>query len=170
MVIGDPGHRLADGAGHTSSRPLRCGRGSSISTAQPDGTRELSKKEVPLGAGLGAPLAIADGVRLLDVVVDLGEASAVRLLGSCVEHLARVPQCRSRQARRSAAVGGCHAPDLGGDEIQHVELPARLGEEPCQVVHAFQVAHVDGVPVEGHRPVVAFATKHVGAGDRFLVA
>ena len=35
----------------------------------------------------------------------------------------------------------------------------RVGEEPGEVVHAAEVAQVDDVPVEAHRPVVALTTK-----------
>jgi len=36
MVLGDPGHRLADRAGHSCSSALGRGRGSSITTTQDD--------------------------------------------------------------------------------------------------------------------------------------
>ena len=56
------------------------------------------------GVGLRSPLGVADGARLLDVVFDLGEASAVGLLGPRVEDLACVAECRARHAGRVAAV------------------------------------------------------------------
>jgi hypothetical protein len=74
LVVGDPGDRLADGAGHARSRPLGCGPGSSISTAQANGAREFSKQEVAFGVGLGRPFAVARGVCLLDVVVSPGRS------------------------------------------------------------------------------------------------
>ena len=146
------------------------GRGSSISTAQANGTREFSKQEVAFGVGLGGPFAVAGGVRLLDVVVDFGEASPVRVLGSRIQHLTGVAQRRSRQPGGVVAVDVCGAAGLGGDEVQRVELPARVGEEPRQVMHAFEIADVHGLPVEDHRPVVTLATKHGGARHWFLVA
>ena len=104
MVLADPGDRLADGAGHAGASALGRGRGSSIATTQADRARELADEEVAFGVGLRGPLGVAAGVRLLDVVVDLGEASAVGLLGSRVEHLAGVAECRARHAGCVAAV------------------------------------------------------------------
>ena len=104
MVLSDPGYRLADRAGHTGSSALGRGCGSSIATTQANRARELSNEEVAFGVGLRGPLGVPDGARLLDVVFDLGEASAVGVLGSRVEDLARVAECRARQAGRLAAV------------------------------------------------------------------
>ena len=63
----------------------------------------------------------------------------------------------------SSATGrlACHRAVLGGDEVQHVELPAGVGEEPREVPHALEVAHSHRAPLEHHRPVVALATKDV---------
>jgi murein DD-endopeptidase MepM/ murein hydrolase activator NlpD len=58
MVLGDPGHRLADRAGHGGSGALGCGRGRSIATAQAERTRELPNEEVALGVGLRGNLTI----------------------------------------------------------------------------------------------------------------
>src|SRR5215218_4981297 len=65
MVLGDPGHRLADRAGHAGSSALGGGRGSSFTTTQPKRARELSNEEVALGIGLRGPLGVSDGARLL---------------------------------------------------------------------------------------------------------
>ena len=108
MVLTDPGHRLADRAGHTGSGTFGGGGGSSTTTTQAERARELSNEEVAFGVGLRGPLGVADGARLLDVVVDLGEASAVGVLGSRVEDLARVAECRARQVGRLAAVDRAH--------------------------------------------------------------
>ncbi|HZI92344.1 MAG TPA: hypothetical protein VFD31_12075 [Thermoleophilaceae bacterium] len=170
----DPGHRLADRAGHTGSGALGRGCSPSIATAQADRARELSNEEVTFGVGLRSTLGVSDGARLLDVVVDLGEASAVGVLGRRVEDLARVArvargtQGRARQGGRLAAVDLPTGGGLGGDEIQHVELAARIGEEPREVAHALEVAHADGLPVEDHRPVVTFPTKDVEDRNRLL--
>jgi hypothetical protein len=91
MVLTDPGYRLADNAGHTGSSTLGRGCGSSIATTQANRARELSNEEVAFSVGLRGPLSVPDGARLLDVVVDLGEASAVRVLGARVEHLPASP-------------------------------------------------------------------------------
>ena len=96
MVLTDPGYRLANRAGDTGSSALGRGCGSSIATVQPNRARELSDEEVAFGVSLRGPLGVPNGVRLVDVVFDLGEASAVRVLGSRVEHLASVAQYRAR--------------------------------------------------------------------------
>ncbi len=97
MVLTDPGHRVADRAGHADSGTLGRRRGSSIATAQADSARQLSNEEVAFGVRLRLPLGVSEGARLRDVVFDLGEASAVRTLGACVEHLAGIAECRARQ-------------------------------------------------------------------------
>jgi hypothetical protein len=57
---------------------------------------------------------------MVDVVFDLGEASAVRVLGSRVEDLVRVAECRARQAGRLAAVS------QGTAATKDVEARSRL--------------------------------------------
>ena len=65
---------------------------------------EASKQEVGLGVGLGGSLAVPTCLCLLDVVVDFGEASAVRVLGLRVEHLTGIAPCGWRQASGLVAV------------------------------------------------------------------
>ena len=48
-------------------------------------------------------------------------------------------------------------------------FPARIGEEPREVVHALAVAQVDDVPFEDHRPVVAVAAEDVHATSPLLI-
>ena len=139
-----------------------------VSTAQANGAGEFSQQEVAFGVGLGRSLGFPACLCLLDVVVDFGEASSVCVLGLRVEHLARVAQCRSRQASRVVIVVVGDAAGLGSDQIQHVEFAGWVGEEPGEVVHAFEVAYADGVTVEDHCPVVTFASKDVDAA-RLLV-
>ncbi len=98
MVLGDAGDCLADGAGHTGSGALGRRGGSSVSTAQANGAGEFSKQEVAFSVGLCGAFAVSGGLRLLDVVVDLGEASPIGVFGLRVEHLPRVAECRPRQA------------------------------------------------------------------------
>ena len=104
VVLADPGHRVADCAGHADSGTLGRRCGSSIATAQADSARQLSNEEVAFGVGLRLPLGISEGAGLPDVVFDLGEASAVRILGACVEHLAGIAECRARQLGSKAAL------------------------------------------------------------------
>ena len=103
-MLTDPGYRLADGAGHAGASALGRGCGPSITTAQAERAGQLSNEEVAFGVGLRGPLGVAGGARLLDVVVDLGEASAVGVLGLRVEELACVAEDRGRQVGRLVGV------------------------------------------------------------------
>src|SRR3954468_23636175 len=120
MVLTDPGHRLADRAGDADPSSFGCGCGSSATTTEAERARQLSNEEVAFGVGLRRPLGVAGGTRLLDVVVDLGEAPAVGLLGSRIEDLARVADCRARPVDRLAAVDQHSGAGLGGDQIKHM--------------------------------------------------
>ena len=77
VVLSDTGHGLADCPGDPGSRPLGRRRGASITSTQSDGAGELSNEEVAFGVGLRGPLGVPCSAGLVDVVVDLGEASAV---------------------------------------------------------------------------------------------
>ena len=153
MVFADPRYPLADRASHTGSSALGGGCGPPIATTQADRARELSDQEVALGVGLRLPLGVLEGARLLDVVFDLGEAAAVGGLGPLVEHLARVAECHL-------------LPRFSGDQVQHVELAARVGEELREIPHALEIADAHRAPLEHHRPVVALTAEDVGLGRR----
>ena len=127
MVLTDPGDRVADCAGDTGPSALGRRRGSSLATTQAKRARQLPNEELTLGVGLRSPLGVPDGACLLDVVLDLGEASAVGVLGSRIEHLPRVAERRARQASRWAAVQSRTAAGLGGDEVSSLgRSPVRL--------------------------------------------
>jgi len=57
-------------------------------------------------------------------------------------------------------------PRAGADEVEHVELPAGMGEEVCEVPHALEVADAHRLPFEDDRPVVALAAEDVRVGGR----
>src|SRR5215207_3483539 len=168
MVLADPAYGLADRAGHTCSGALGRGRGSSMTAAEAERAGELANEELAFGVGLCGPLGVPDGAGLVEVVVDLGEASAVGVLGAWVEDLAGVAEQRARRGGRRAGVDLATWAGFCGDQVQHVVLPAGVGEEPREVVHALEVTDVHGVPVEDQRPVVPLAVKHVAAGGRLL--
>jgi hypothetical protein len=135
MVLSYSGHRVADRAGHSDSSTLGRGRGSSIATTQANRARELSNEEIAFGLGLGGPFSVLDSARLVDVVIDLDETTVVGIFGFRVQDLARVAECPARQAGRLAAVSLRNAAGFGGNEVQHVVLTARIGEEPREVSH-----------------------------------
>ena len=105
MVLADPGYRLADRAGHPGSSALGCGCSPSTATTQAVRAGELSDEEVAFGVGLRGAFGVPTGARLVDVVIDLGEASAVGVLCPRVENFARVAECGARQVARPAVVG-----------------------------------------------------------------
>jgi hypothetical protein len=149
MVFTDAGYRLADGAGHTGSGALGRGRGSSATTTQAKRVSELSKEEAAFGVGLRGPLGVPEGARLLDVVVDLGEASAVGVACDGLEpgcgdpggHLAREPRWRQQMSAwhgvghsstaeiglGSPAAGGCHPP-VGPLVVRGISWPGSRPE------------------------------------------
>ena len=108
MMLTDSGHGLAHSARHTGASALGRRRSSSITTTQAERRRVggLSNEEVPFDVSLCSPLGVPEGVRLLDVLVDLGEAPAVRLLGERVEDLSRVAE------GRAGGPGGVASSDL----------------------------------------------------------
>ena len=164
MVLTDPGDRLAYRASHARSSSLGCGGGAPAATAEAERAGQLSNEEAAFGVGLRGPLVVPGRARLLDVVIDLGEASAVRVLGLRVEELARIAECRARQVGHLTLVA-LRTAGFRGDEVQHVKLAARSGEEPGEVPHALEVAHVDGASIKDHQPVVAVASEDIHARD-----
>ena len=95
IVLTDPRDGLTNRAGHGGSSAFGRGCCPSIATTQADCARELSNEEVAFDLSLGSSLRVPDGKRLVDVVVDLGEASTVRVLGSRIEHLPCVAEYRA---------------------------------------------------------------------------
>jgi hypothetical protein len=96
MVPTDARYPLADCTGHGDSSTLGRGCGSPIATTEANRARQLLDEEFAFGIGLRGPPGVPERTRLLDVVFDLGEASAVRTLGTCVEHLAGIAENPAR--------------------------------------------------------------------------
>src|SRR3954454_10984780 len=94
IVLPDARYRVAEGAGHAGSGALGRRRGAPVAAAEADRARELSNQEVAFGVGLRGSFGVAEGARLVDVVLDLGEAPAVRVLGSWVEELGPIAGAR----------------------------------------------------------------------------
>src|SRR5688572_8862867 len=92
MMLTDARHRLAERSRYAHSSPLACGSGSSVATTEPNCAGQLAKDEVAFGTCLRGSPRIVHCLRILDVFLDVGETPAVRLLRSCIEHLASVPQ------------------------------------------------------------------------------
>src|SRR5919204_4907806 len=85
---------------------------------------------------------------LLDVVVDLGETTAVGVLCLLIEQLACISE-------RNVS------PRLVGDQVQYMHLAPRLREKPGEIPHALQIPDANCPPREEDRPVVALSAKDV---------
>src|SRR5678816_1177451 len=88
MMLPYARHRLAHRARHARSSALGGRSASSIAAPQTDRARQFASEKIALGLGLRKPCGISDRLRLSDILVDLGEASAVCIFGSGIEHLA----------------------------------------------------------------------------------
>ena len=120
MVPTDPGDRLADGPGHTSSSAFGCGRCSSMPAAQANGAGE------PLEGGSRVRCRLARFARRRR-----GRALArcrrrsrrdveIGVFGAGVEHS---PASPSSERGTLAAVDLRNAAGFGDDEVLHVVLP-----------------------------------------------
>ena len=161
VMLTEPGYRLAERAGHTHSSTLGGGSGSPTSTTEANRARQFSNQEVAFGVGLRDPLRVSAGLRLFEIFRDLGEASTICVLGSRVQELARVAEGEMRQAGRGATINLRASAGFGRHKVQHMELPARIGEEPREVPHALEVPNSHRAPLEHNRPVIALAAKAV---------
>src|SRR5215210_2319300 len=115
MVLPNPGHPLADRASDADSSPLGRGSDPPVSAVKADGARELSNEKVAFRVCLRLSLGVLEGARLLDVVLDLGEAPTVGVFGPRVEHLAGIAGTGVRQASRTATLRPASPAPFGGD-------------------------------------------------------
>ena len=157
----DSGHGWADGPSHADSGPFGRGSRSSITTTQPERTGQLAHDEVTLGIRLCGPFRSPHGPRLLDVRLDLDKPPAIRLFGLRIEHLAGIQSTREPQVGFRCSARRPRFDPVADDQIQNVELPSRVAEEPGQVVQALQVAQAYRMLLEHDRPVVALSPKDV---------
>ena len=157
MLGTDTPHGLSDRACHTGSGAFSGGTGASTASAEPNRARQLAREEVAFGLCLRHPRCISQGSRLLQIVLNLGEPPAVRLLRARIEHFAGIacipkPQARLRDMSR---VG--RETLLDANKIQDVELSSRVGEQPRQVPYTPHISQAYDLSLEDHRPVLAFA-------------
>ena len=162
VVLADPAHGMADRPGDADAGAFRCRTGPPITPAEADSARQLADEEVTFRLGLDNTSAVAQQSRILEVLIDLGKPPAVGVLGLGVEKDTRVPPSGRRQLRirRAGRVRGRSHPT--GHEVEDVELPTRMREEPRQIVQALQITQRNGVVLEREGPVVAFPAKDVG--------
>ena len=85
VVLANTDHGLSHGSRHAGSRAFRRGVSGAIATTESNRTRKFTDEEVAFRFGLSSLFIIADCLRLLDVLRDLGETPSVRLPGLSIE-------------------------------------------------------------------------------------
>src|SRR3954466_8668411 len=146
VLGGDPADDALHRPGHGDPRALGVRGGAPVAAAEPDRARQLARDERHLLAGARGALGVVELLGLLDLVPEVLEARAVLALGLGVEQRAGVAVARAAGldvavagvARPRARGGGGGA--LGGaDDVDRVELDARVGEQERQVAQALGV-------------------------------
>ena len=92
MVLADSGHRVADRPGHATRARSDADAARRSRPPRPIARDSSRTRNVAFGVRLRSPLGVSQRTRLVDVIVDLGEAPTVRLLRPCVEDLARISE------------------------------------------------------------------------------
>ena len=104
-----------------------------MAAAEPDGPLQFSDQVFPVVLGELETTGVVELCGFVDVVVDLGEAATVGIAGLVVEGREPGPGSVGERVGRLAGDGaGRERAPLDGDEVEYVELPARVGEQPCR--------------------------------------
>src|SRR5688500_8286887 len=164
MVLMDPSHGVSDGPRDAGARTLGVGGGTPIATAETDGVAQLTDQEVTFGLCLCNPFVVPDGFCFLEILRDLHETSAVRLLGSLLEQPAGRRARGETQAGRLDTTSVDTVASVARHHVEHVEVAPRRGEEARQVSEALQVPQSCGLSLKHDEPVVTLETKDVLAG------
>src|SRR6476659_6206466 len=165
VLGGDAADDALDRARHVHPRTLGVRRGLAVAAAETDRARELARDELHLLAGTGGALGVVEVLGLLDLRAQVLEAGAVLALGLRVEQRAGVavpaPDLDAgvardaRAARRRGALGRA-------DDVDRVELDARVVEEQREVAQALGVLDEARAALVLHAPHVALATEARG--------
>jgi hypothetical protein len=144
MMFQNACHGLPDGSCDAGSGAFGGRAGAAILATEPDGATELAAKEVTFDLCLGGALAIAVDLCLLDVLVDLLQASPVHIFRLGVEHDAGIAGVRT---------------SLDGDEVEGMEFATRSAEKASEVMQTLLIAQLNRTTIETERPVIAFTAK-----------
>ena len=167
-------HGRADGSGGVQPGPLGMGRRVAVAAAQPDRPCQLTDKEVHLLPGLGGTGRVVEVLRLFQLGPQLIQPRLVGRLGRCVQQLPRVAEVGThlqritvgpalrRRWRRLLPLA------VGRLQIDRMELPSGMGQQPGQVAQALGVLDVDHRALIGDGPVLPLLAEHVppGLGNR----
>src|SRR6266540_3578374 len=127
---------------------------------------QLAHEQVALDFGLRGAFEVVHRAGVFDVLVDVGETSPVRFLGSGVEDFAGAVRCDREIWIRSPPCGRV-ASALRCDQIEDMKLAIGGRQQPREVPHPLEVAHEGRLAVEYDRPVVAVPTEYaMGTVDR----
>jgi hypothetical protein len=110
MVGADSPHRVSDRAGHTGSGALCGGANASIAPSESNRGGQLARKELAFGSCLLRPRGISHCSRLFQIVLNLIEPPAVRLLRARIEQLAGIACIRESPGRLVAEVVSAGTP------------------------------------------------------------
>jgi hypothetical protein len=157
MLVPDTPHGMPDRARHTGSGALGRGTDAAIASSESDGAGQFACEEVAFGLRLRHPRSIPKGSRLLQIVLNLCEPPAVRVLRAGVEHLAGIARISKSQAGFRNIGRVSRTTLLDASEIHDVELPSRIGEQSGEVPYAPSIAQAYDLSLENHHPVLAFA-------------
>ena len=143
MVLGEATERVADRSGHAGASPLGGASDGAVPSSEADGAGELGDEVVAIVLGEFEPTEVVETGGLLDVLVDVERVGVGRPRGPG----RRGGEVRSRRRRRGRprhrppSAGTVAVPSLDGDEVEHVELATRFGEQSLDVAEALEVAH-----------------------------
>lgn len=152
--------RVPDALGDGLPRSFTCVGLPTGAATDAQGGGQLGGDHVHLHAGCLGPADVGVRLRLLEVLAQLEQSSAVRGAGAVIEHWFRGRAPADQRGSRSfAAVTGDRV--RRRDEVGNVELASRAGDERGDVTKALRVRHANGAAQVGERPVVAFVVEHV---------
>src|SRR4051812_17984210 len=169
VLGGDRGDAALPRARHFPPRALGVRGGAPVAPAEPDRARQLARDERHLLAGARGALGIVELLGLLDLVPEVLEARAVLALGLRVEQRAGVAVARAARldvavarGARPRARGGGGGAFGGADDVDRVELDARVGEQERQVAQALGVLDEPRAALVLDPPDVALAAQERG--------
>src|SRR6266542_1778822 len=161
-VLPDARDGRSDGAGNTDPRPLGRRGGAPGPPAEAERAREFRDKEVALLLGARGPLVVAEGPCLLELLLELGQPTAILGLRPRVDDLPGVAGPRGNESGLDGAVGPT-VRSFAGDEIERVQFLPPLGQQPCEIAKPLRVLEPERVSLVRDCPIFALDAEHARA-------